>query len=70
MQLPSYYLPRPPMELTPATLAAFERLYDEAVRPGHGEALDYTLDAPKWQFLCWLCDTQEVLLHGSGAAGI
>ena len=70
MQLPAYYLPRPPLDLAPATCAAFERLYDEAVRPGHGEVLDYTLSSPKWQFLCWLCDTQEVLLHGSGAPGI
>jgi len=70
MQLPTYFLPRPSLDLTPAMLTAFARLYTEAVLPGHGGTLDYTLAAPKWQFLCWLCDTQDILLHGSGNPGI
>ncbi len=70
MQLPPYYLPRPPYDLAPATRDAFERLFATAVRAGQGQVLDYALGAPKWQFLCWLCDTQEVLLHGSGTRDI
>lgn len=70
MQLPSYFLSRPPLDRCPATLRAFARLYAEAVLPAHGQALDYTLAAPKWQFLCWLCETHDILLHGSGNPGI
>jgi hypothetical protein len=58
------------MDTHPATLAAFARLYHEAIEPGTGAVLDYTLDVPRWQFLCWLCDTQDVLLHGSGDPAI
>lgn len=70
MQLPAYFLPRPPLDLSPATLTAFAGLYQDAVQPAQGRPFDYTLAAPIWQFLCWLCDTQDVLLHGSGASGI
>src|SRR4051794_25651040 len=70
IELPSYFGRRPAADWSPATVAGFERLYAEAVAPGSGVALDYTLAAPKWQFLCWLCDTQDVLVHGSGNADI
>lgn len=70
MPLPPYFLPRPPLDLTPATLMAFTQLYTGAVAPAHGQAVDYTLATPQWQFLSWLCDTQDVLLHGSGNPGI
>lgn len=70
MTLPAHFLRRPPLDLTPTTHAAFDRLYAEAVLPGEGRALDYRLAAPKWQFLCWLCDTHEIVLHGSGAGDI
>jgi hypothetical protein len=70
MQLSPYFSPRPPLDTSPQTLAAFARLYREAVAPGTGQAIDYTLAVPKWQFLCWLCETQEIVLHGSGDAGI
>ena len=66
MQLPAYFLPRPAHDLTPAMHAAFAQLYAESVRPGHGRTVEYTLAAPKWCFLSWLCDTHDVLLHGSG----
>ncbi len=66
MEKSSYLLPRPPMDLNPATVAAFEQLITTAVLPGSGEAIPYQLAVPKWQFLCYLCDTKEILLHGSG----
>lgn len=70
IQVPPYFLPRPLLDLSPATLAAFSRLYVESVQPGSGLTLNYTLATPKWQFLCWLCDTRDVLLHGSGNSDI
>jgi hypothetical protein len=62
--LPDYYLPRPPMPGN-ATLDDFDELYARHLRDGRGP-IDCRLDAPKWQFLCWLADTQDVVLHGSG----
>ena len=64
MQVPHYFMPRPALNLDAATVAAFERLYAEAVAAG-GE-ISYTLSAPKWQFLCYLTDYKALLLHGSG----
>ena len=66
MQHPDYFLTRPPLDLTSTMRAAFARLYAEIMRLGHGQDVNYTLAAPKWQFLSWLCDTQDILLHGSG----
>jgi hypothetical protein len=40
------------------------------VAPSEGAEIVYTLAAPRWQFLCWLTDTQDVLLHGSGNPAI
>lgn len=67
MQLPAYYLAQPDADWGAETLASFERLYAEAVAPGNGAEIAYTLPAPKWQFLCYLCDHKGVVLHGSGS---
>jgi hypothetical protein len=66
MTLPSYFLPRPPTTLDADTIASFERLYAESVRRGPVEPIDYTLSAPKWHFLSYLCERKGIVLHGSG----
>jgi hypothetical protein len=40
------------------------------VERGVGALIDYTLAAPRWQFLCYLCDHKDILLHGSGRSDI
>jgi hypothetical protein len=69
-QLSPYFLTRPGPALDPDTIADFERLYAEAVEHGTGGEIDYNISAPKWQFLCYLADTKEIVLHGSGASDI
>ncbi len=66
MRPPAYFLPQPPASWEPDILDSFERLYKEAVEEGTGRAIEYALSAPKWQFLCYLCDHKPILLHGSG----
>jgi hypothetical protein len=66
MLLPDYYLKRPALELSTATIATFEQLYTDYVEAGTAQEINYELAAPKWQFLCYLCDTKRILLHGSG----
>lgn len=56
--------------MTGAPFAAFDRLYAEQVVPGAGSVIAYSVAAPRWQFLCWLADTKDVLLHGSGARDV
>ncbi|MEO8883472.1 MAG: hypothetical protein ABI377_08705 [Devosia sp.] len=63
--LHSFFLARPPMPTDAKTIAAFEALYERALKGG-GAAIDYYLAAPKWQFLCYLADTKNTVLHGSG----
>lgn len=66
IKIPPYFLARPPLPTDAETLAAFERLFAEAIAYGPEKPVDYTLSAPRWQFLCWLADNKEVVLHGSG----
>jgi hypothetical protein len=66
MEVPAYYLPRPAMDHGAVTVAAFEHLYAEAVAQGDGRVIDYALPVPRWQFLCYLADSKEIVLHGSG----
>lgn len=70
MTLPDYFLPRPPLDLTPDVTAAFDALFADALAAGPGARIDYTLPVPKWKFLCYLTDTRDVLLHGSGSPDI
>lgn len=67
MQPPDYYLPRP---TAAPDVDAFEALWTEQVKPGTGATVDYRLADPRWQFLCWLADTKDVVLHGSGHPSI
>lgn len=69
MILPDYWLTRPPTSLTPALRADFDALY-QAVKHGAGSSIDYSLPAPKWQFLCYLADHHPIVLHGSGSPAI
>lgn len=70
MELPAYFLRQPVVKADPATIAGFERLYRRYIEPGDGVEIPYDLDAPKWQFLCYLCDHKNILLHGSAARDI
>lgn len=62
MKAPDWLLPRPPFDLPPEKQGAFEELW---LSRNTGGLIDYCLPYPKWQFLTYLCETQEVVLHGS-----
>jgi hypothetical protein len=68
--LPDYWLPRPAAPFTPETRQAFAHLWQEALAADGRAPLAYTLEAPKWQFLCYLSDELGLALHGSTAADI
>ena len=67
MEAPSYLLPRPQFDITPSKKAAFEALY---LSTPTGSFVDYHLPYPKWQYLSYLCETRELVLHGSQNLGI
>lgn len=62
MEAAAYFLPTPPMDLTPEKQAAFEALWQSVPASGW---VDYDLPYPKWQFLSYLCQSRELVLHGS-----
>ncbi len=64
--VPRNFVSRPPMPTDPATLAAFDALFDATVAAGGTEPIDYALSAPRWQFICHIADTRDVVIHGSG----
>src|SRR6218665_1803089 len=64
--LPHWLASRPPMPTDPAVLRSFDALFDAAVARGPESVIDYRLPAPRWQFICHLADTRDIVLHGSG----
>jgi hypothetical protein len=64
------YLPAPDLALSDEQRRAFEMLYREAVLPANGREVVYALPHPKWQFLQWLVDEHDVILHGSNEMAI
>ena len=62
MEAPAYLLPRPQFDITPSKQAAFEDLW--RTTPA-GSYVDYHLPYPKWEYLSYLCETKELVLHGS-----
>jgi hypothetical protein len=67
MQTLDYYLPRPQFDLTPEKQEAFEALFGSTPA---GNFVDYRLPYPKWEYLSYLCETKEMVLHGSQVVGI
>jgi len=68
LQLPDYFLKRPVAEVE--NTIAFERLFTNCVERNTAAEISYQLTAPKWQFLCYLCETKNILLHGSSNPAI
>lgn len=62
MQPLDYLRPQPPFDLTPEKQAAFEDLFTSTTP---GDFVDYQLAFPRWQFLSYLCQTKNLVLHGS-----
>jgi hypothetical protein len=70
MNLPDYWLTRPSPEPDAATQQAFDALLDQAAARGPDAPIEYTLGAPKWQFLCHAAERRGLALHGSGNPAI
>ena len=66
MNLPDYWLPRPRMAIDEHTQAAFDHLLAESTGQPKMVPIDYTLTAPRWQFLSYVADIHSIVLHGSG----
>jgi hypothetical protein len=68
--LPSYWLRRPAAALSPSQQAEFDAVLEAALLAGPAQPLDYPLEAPKWQFLCYAAEQRGLALHGSLNTGI
>jgi hypothetical protein len=66
MDLPDYWLTLPDAAVDAATGRAFDQLLQAVLTRGCNALIDYTLAAPKWQFLCHVADRHGLVLHGSG----
>ena len=62
MQALDYLLPQPSFDLSSDKQAEFETLIDSTPS---GSFVDYQLAHPKWQFLSYLCQSRNLVLHGS-----
>jgi len=66
MMLPDYWLQRPNIAIDSQTHSDFDQLFARIKAGRTRTRIDYTLPAPKWQFLCYLADQQGVVLHDTG----
>jgi hypothetical protein len=57
-----FLLPRPRFRPSRKLQAEFDTLFDSTPA---GSFIDYQLNAPRWQFLSYLCQTRDLVLHGS-----
>jgi hypothetical protein len=62
MNRPAFLSPAPPFEMTFEKRSAFEGLWNSTPQ---GDLIDFQLPYPKWEFLSYLCETKELVLHGS-----
>ncbi|MBE0685155.1 MAG: hypothetical protein IH585_04065 [Anaerolineaceae bacterium] len=62
MEASSFLLPRPHFDQLPEMGAAFDKQFQETPS---GAFIEYSLQYPKWQFLSYLCETRDLILHGS-----
>jgi len=57
--------PAPVLTLDTQKIEAFEHLFSEAQRVGPSAFVDYNIPYPKHEFLRYLVDRKQILLHGS-----
>jgi hypothetical protein len=62
MNIFSYLLPRPTIKKSTKKRVAFEELFRSIPVGGF---VDYQLPYPKWQFLSYVCEAKDLVLHGS-----
>jgi hypothetical protein len=65
VDIPSYYLRAPQIALNAGEVAAIEQCYQAVLATQGRQPVAYTLSMPKWRFLSHLCETQDILVHGS-----
>lgn len=67
MKTLDHLLPRPALDMPSVKRTAFNDLLDATLAGG---IVDYRLPYPKWEFLSFLCETRNLVLHGSQISGI
>src|SRR5574338_325920 len=70
MILPDYWLKRPKFEIDAQARSDIDQLIARYRASGTSTRIDYTFPVPKWQFLCYLADQHNVVLHGTGEPDI
>lgn len=70
MNLPSYWLTSPPMDLDPSAQAACDILLKDIVARADNSLLTLPASIPKWQFLNYAAERHNLAMHGSGNPSI
>jgi hypothetical protein len=70
MTLPEYWLTRPEVHVDEKASLAFDALLETTLHIGDCPTIPFTLPWPKWQFLCYLAEHHDLVLHGSGDPNI
>jgi hypothetical protein len=65
-----FYLAAPNVQIDSAKAQEFEQLFQAALTRGIGSIVDYTSIYPKYEFLCYLVEHKQIVLHGSNRMDI
>jgi hypothetical protein len=66
MVLPDYWLQRPKININSKTRSDIDHLLESVKIAREITNINYSFPIPKWQFLCYLCDKNAIVLHGTG----
>lgn len=58
------------MAINPSDQEQFDQIIATAIENSDGSQIEYSLTAPKWQFLNYLVNKHDIVLHGSGNQNI
>lgn len=70
LDVPTYFLPRPPIPRDPDACARIDELFAKSRLRSDCQEIEYDLGQPKWQFLARMADHHGLLMHGSGKPDI
>lgn len=70
MHEPTPPRPAPVFTLDSQKIEAFESLFLQTRRLGPAAVIDYNIPYPKHEFLRYLVDRKEILLHGSNCSDL
>jgi hypothetical protein len=70
MELPEYWMKCPDLEINNAEKLFFDSIFEDIIKSGKNQMINYASLTPKWKFLSYITRQYPYVLHGSGNSNI